>query len=126
MLVARLDRFPFAKQIAQIGAAIGREFTQKLLVAAASMPDARITQGLDELIASGLVTRRRSSLDPAYLFKHALVQEAAYGMLLREPRQALHAKIAKALESHFPAIVDNEPEVLAHHCAEGGLTEEAI
>ena len=126
MLGARLDRFPVAKQIAQIGAAIGREFAHKLLAAVASMPDARIAQGLDELIAAGLVTRRRNSSDPVYLFKHALIQEAAYSMLLREPRQTLHAKIAKALENTFPTVGDNEPEILAHHCAEGGLIEEAV
>ena len=126
MLVAPLDRFPVAKQIAQIGAAIGREFAHKLLAAVASLPDAQIAQGLDELIAAGLVTRRRNSSDPVYLFKHALIQEAAYSLLLREPRQTLHAKIAKALGNTFPTVGDNEPEILAHHCAEGGLTEEAV
>ena len=110
MLVAPLDRFPVAKQIAQIGAAIGREFAHKLLAAVASLPDAQIAQGLDELIAAGLVTRRRNSSDPVYLFKHALIQEAAYSLLLREPRQTLHAKIAKALGNTFPTVGDNEPE----------------
>jgi len=126
LLMARLDHLPMAKCVAQIGAVIGREFPQTLVAAAASMSEAQMSQGLDELVASGLATRRGAPTDAIYIFKHALVQDAIYGTLLREPRRALHTKIAGALEKLFPTAVDNEPEILAHHCLEGGLTEEAL
>ena len=124
-LMARLDRLPIAKRVAQIGAVIGREFPQTLITAAASMSQAEMSQGLDELVASGLAARRGATTDAVYSFKHALVQDAVYGTLLREPRRALHAEIAEALESQFPSIAESEPEVLARHCAEAGLIEKA-
>jgi predicted ATPase len=124
-LMARLDRLGFAKEVAQIGAALGREFSHPLLTAVARKPDAQMGTALDRLIASGLLFRQGSPPYATYLFKHALVQDAAYGTLLREPRRALHARIADTLESRFYEIAENQPELLARHCTEAGLIEKA-
>ena len=98
-LMARLDRLGPAKEVAQIGAAIGREFSHALLAAVARKPEAELQSALDRLIAAGLLFRQGVPPHATYLFKHALVQDAAYGTLLREPRRALHARIAETLES---------------------------
>ena len=100
-LMARLDRLGPAKEVAQLGAAIGREFSHALLAAAAGKPEAELGPALDRLIEAGLLFRQGVPPHATYLFKHALVQDAAYGTLLREPRRALHARIAEALESQF-------------------------
>src|SRR5215472_11855551 len=120
-LMARLDRLGSAKEVAQIGAAIGREFSHALLSAVMSRPEHELASSLDRLIHAGLLFRQGVPPHAAYLFKHALVQDAAYGTLLREPRRALHARIAGTLESQFAEITDNHPEVLAHHCSQAGL-----
>ena len=124
-LMARLDRLGSAKEVAQIGAAIGREFSHALLAAVARKPEAELGSALDRLIAAGLLFRQGVPPHATYLFKHALVQDAAYGTLLREPRRALHARIAETLESQFAEIAENQPELLAHHCTEAGLIEKA-
>jgi class 3 adenylate cyclase/predicted ATPase len=124
-LMARLDRLGSAKELAQIGATIGREFSYALLTAVARRPEAELAESLDRLVRSGLTSRQGSPPDATYVFKHALVQDAAYGTLLREPRRALHARIAEALESQFTEIAENQPELLARHCSEAGLTEKA-
>jgi class 3 adenylate cyclase/predicted ATPase len=124
-LMARLDRLGSAKEVAQIGAAIGREFSHALLAAVARKPKVEMGSALDRLIAAGLLFRQGAPLHATYLFKHALVQDAAYGTLLREPRRALHARIAEAIESQFAEIAENQPELLARHCAEAGLIEKA-
>ena len=124
-LMARLDRLGPAKEVAQIGAAIGREFSHALLAAVARKPEAELGSALDRLIAAGLLFRQGAPPHATYLFKHALVQDAAYGTLLREPRRALHARIAEALESQFAEIAENQPELLARHCTEAGLIEKA-
>jgi class 3 adenylate cyclase/predicted ATPase len=124
-LMARLDRLGSAKEVAQIGAAIGREFSHALLSAVRNKPEPELASALDRLIETGLVFRQGVSPHASYLFKHALVRDAAYGTLLREPRRALHARIAETLESRFPEIAENQPEVLARHCTEAGLTEKA-
>ncbi len=124
-LMARLDRLGPAKEIAQIGSAIGREFSHALLAAVARKPEAELDPALDRLILSGLLFRQGQPPDATYLFKHALVQEAAYGTLLREPRRALHARIAETLESQFTDIAEAQPELLARHCTEAGLIEKA-
>jgi predicted ATPase/class 3 adenylate cyclase len=124
-LMARLDRLGPAKEVAQIGAAIGREFSHALLAAVARQPEAELGSALDRLIAAGLLFRQGAPPHASYLFKHALVQDAAYGTLLREPRRALHARIAEALESQFAEIAENQPELLARHCTEAGLIEKA-
>ena len=123
--MARLDRLGPAKEIAQIGAAIGREFPYDLLRAVARIDDTALRDALDRLEAAELASRRGKPPKAAYTFKHALVQEAAYGTLLREPRGALHARIAETLETQFTEIAGNQPELLARHCTEAGLIEKA-
>ena len=125
-LMARLDRLGSAKDVAQIGAAIGREFSHALLAAVAGKPGADLGSALDRLIAAGLLFRQGVPPQATYLFKHALVQDAAYGTLLREARRGLHARIAEVLEGQFTDIATNQPELLARHCTEAGLTEKAV
>ena len=125
-LMARLDRFMPVKEIAQIGAAIGREFSYELITAVAPMPQAQLDDALAQLIESGLAFRRGTPPDAIYTFKHALVQDAAYDSLLKSRRQELHAKIARVIEQRFPSIKATEPEVLAHHLTAAGLAEAAI
>jgi class 3 adenylate cyclase/predicted ATPase len=124
-LMARLDRLGPAKEIAQIGAVIGREFSHALLAATVNKPLALLTSALDRLVQSGLLFRQGVPPHANYLFKHALVQDTAYGSLLREPRRALHALIADVLECQFADIAENQPELLARHCTEAGLIEKA-
>jgi predicted ATPase len=124
-LMARLDRLGAAKEVAQIGAAIGREFSDALLAAVVHKPDAELQPALDRLVAAGLLFRQGVPPHATYLFKHALVQDAAYGTMLREPRRALHARIAETLESQFAEIAENQPELLARHCTDAGLIEKA-
>ena len=124
-LMARLDRLGSAKEVAQIGAAIGREFSQALLAAVVRKQEAELQQALQRLVEAGLLFREGTPPEATYLFNHALVQDAAYGTLLREPRRALHARIAEALETQFTEIAENQPELLARHCAEAGLMEKA-
>jgi predicted ATPase len=124
-LMARLDRLGPAKEVAQIGAAIGREFSHALLAATVRKPEAQLLSALDRLIATGLLFRQGVTPHATYLFKHALVQDAAYGTLLREPRRALHARIAETLEVQFPEIAESKPELLARHCTEAGQIEKA-
>ena len=124
-LMARLDRLGPAKEVAQIGAAIGREFSHALLASVVRKPEAELGSALDRLIQAGLLFRQGVPPHASYLFKHALVQDAAYGTLLREPRRALHARIAETLESQFAETAESQPEMLAHHCTEAGLIEKA-
>jgi tetratricopeptide (TPR) repeat protein len=124
-LMARLDRLGPAKEVAQIGAAIGREFSHALLATVVRKPGAELEAAFERLIAAGLLFRQGVSPQATYLFKHALVQDAAYGTLLREPRRALHARIAETLESGFPDIAEKQPEVLARHCTEAEQIEKA-
>jgi class 3 adenylate cyclase/tetratricopeptide (TPR) repeat protein len=124
-LVARLDRLAPVKDVAQIGAAIGREFSHELIAAVASLPAADLDEALERLTASGLISRRGMPPDATYLFKHALVQDAAYTTLLKSRRRQLHASIAKVLVERFPAMAESLPEVVAHHFTEAGLASEA-
>jgi class 3 adenylate cyclase/predicted ATPase len=124
-LMARLDRLGQAKEVAQIGAAIGREFSHPLLAGVVRKPEAELGSALDRVIAAGLLSRQGVPPHATYLFKHALVQDAAYGTLLREPRRALHARIAETLENQFAEISESQPELLARHCTEAGLVEKA-
>ena len=124
-LMARLDRLGPAREVAQIGAAIGREFSHALLAAVALKDEKALQSALDALTSSGLLFQQGVTPNATYLFKHALVQDAAYGTLLREPRRALHARITKTLESQFAEIADNQPELLARHSTEAGLIEKA-
>jgi class 3 adenylate cyclase/predicted ATPase len=125
-LMARLDRLGAAKEVAQIGAAIAREFPYDLLHAVAGRGDGDLKAALDRLIGSGLVSARGTPPRSTYLFKHALVQDAAYGAMLRQTRRELHRRIANALESSFPEIVGSQPHVVAHHYNEAGSNEKAM
>ena len=125
-LMARLDRLGPAKEVAQIGAAMGREFSHALLTAVVRKSEEELGSALGRLTAAGLLFRQGVPPQATYLFKHALVQDAAYGTLLREPRRALHARIAETLESQFAEIAENQPEVLARHFTEAGMSETAI
>ena len=124
-LMARLDRLGPAKEVAQIGAAIGREFSHALLAAVVHKPEAELRAALDRLMAAGLLFRQGVPPYASYLFKHALVQDAAYGTLLREPRRALHSRIAETLESQFRETAESQPELLARHYGEAGQIERA-
>jgi class 3 adenylate cyclase len=124
-LLARLDRLAPVKETAQIGAAIGREFSHALLAAVADRPESELRTDLDQLVSSELVFRRGSPPEATYSFKHALVQDAAYGTLLKSKRQQLHARIAKVLEEQFPETAEAQPELLAYHCTQAGLVEKA-
>jgi TolB-like protein/class 3 adenylate cyclase/predicted ATPase len=125
-LLARLDRLTSVRHAAQIGAAIGRQFPYALLRAVSELPEDELQRSLARLVASELVFQRGTPPEAVYSFKHALVRDAAYGTLLRDARQQLHAQIAEALETHFPEITDNQPELLAQHYAEARLDEPAI
>jgi class 3 adenylate cyclase/predicted ATPase len=125
-LMARLDRLGPAKELAQIGASIGRRFSHAFLAAVARKLDVDLADALDRLVGAGLLFRQGATPSTTYYsFKHALVRDAAYGTLLREPRRALHAQIAETFETHFAEVVENQPELLAHHCTEAGQIEKA-
>jgi class 3 adenylate cyclase/predicted ATPase len=125
-LMARLDRLAPAREIAQIGAAIGREFPYVLLRAVAPLREEALRGALEQLVAAGLVFQRGSPPDALYIFKHVLVQDAAYDTLLRHTRHDLHGRIVAALEESFPEVVNQQPEILAQHCAQAGMIERAI
>jgi class 3 adenylate cyclase/predicted ATPase len=120
-LMARLDRLATVKELAQIGAVIGREFSHELLAAVADRPQEQLESGLDQLVASELVFRRGAPPDAAYSFKHALVKDVAYQSLLKSRRQQLHARVAQVFEARFPGVVETQPELLAYHLTEAGL-----
>ena len=115
LLIARLDRLGEAKHTAQVGSVFGREFSYGLLAAVMESPEAQVHANLDRLIQSELIFRKGVIPDATYTFKHALVQDAAYGTLLRRRRQQLHARIGEILEREFPELIETEPETLAHH-----------
>ena len=126
-LMARLDRLgPVVREVAQIGAAIGREFTYELLVPVARRSDAELRAALRALSEAGLVNPRGTPPRTTFLFKHALLRDATYGSLLRKPRQELHVRIAKVLEESFPETTEMQPEVIAHHYSQGGRSEDAV
>jgi class 3 adenylate cyclase/predicted ATPase/tRNA A37 threonylcarbamoyladenosine biosynthesis protein TsaE len=124
-LMARLDRLGSAKELAQIGAVIGREFSHALLAAVARKEEGTLEAALDRLRGAGLLFRQGAPPHATYLFKHGLVQDAAYSTLLRERRRALHARIAEVLETQFPEVAESRPELVARHCTEAGLVEKS-
>jgi class 3 adenylate cyclase/predicted ATPase len=125
LLSARLDRLGPAKEIAQIGAVIGREFSHELLAAVSTASEKGLADALEALTTSERVLRHGTGAEAVYVFKHALVQDAASASLLREHRRPLHARIAEELERLYPEAAETQPEVLAHHCTEAGLIERA-
>src|SRR5262245_39028751 len=125
-LMARLDRFVAVKEVAQIGAVIGREFSYRLLATLSPLEETALQEALSQLVGSELVFRRGTIPDATYSFKHAFIQDAAYRSLLKTKRQQVHAQVAKALRERFPDVTESQPEVLAHHLTEAGLTVVAI
>jgi class 3 adenylate cyclase/predicted ATPase len=125
-LMARLDRLASVRRVAQIGAAIGRHFPYVVLRAVSDLPEDELRTALARLVDSELVLKRGTPPDALYSFKHALVQDAAHGSLLRSTRQQLHAQIAQALEAHSPELMDSQPELFAQHYAEAGLVEKSV
>jgi class 3 adenylate cyclase/tetratricopeptide (TPR) repeat protein len=126
-LIARLDRLgPAAKDVAQAGSAIGREFGYELLAPVTDLSESQLREALDRLTHAGLLFARSTPPQSSYTFKHALVQDAAYGTLLRDRRQRLHSRIVAILEERSPEIVRAQPALLAQHCAEAGLAEQAV
>ena len=125
-LMARLDRLGSLRVVAQIGAAIGRQFPYGLLHAVSDLPEDELRAALARLVASELVVQRGTPPEAVCTFKHALVQDAAHGSLLRSTRQKLHARIAEALATHSPELMDSQPELFAQHYAEAGLVEKSV
>lgn len=125
-LVARLDRLGSVKGVAQIAAAIGREFSHELISAVASLSPADLDAALERLTVSGLISRHGTPPFATYTFRHALVQDAAYATMLKSERRQLHARIAKVLVEQFPVVTETLPEVVAHHFTEAELGSEAI
>ena len=125
-LLARLDRLAPAREVAQIGAALGRQFSHELISAVAPMPQQQVDDALSQLVSAELIFRRGTPPDAEYTFKHALVQDAAYSTLLRSRRQQIHARIVQVLEEQFPATSETGSALLAHHCTHAGFVEKAI
>jgi len=125
-LMARLDRLGPMRRVAQIGAAIGREFPYSLLRTVSAVSEDELQSSLARLVTSELVFQRGTPPDALYVFKHALLQDVAHSSLLRGARQQLHARIAEALEAQSPETMENQPELLAQHCAEAGLGQKSV
>ena len=126
LLVARLDRLGAARRIANVGATIGRRFSYDLLAEVMDAPEAELGQGLLELTRSGLVESHGLPPHSEYLFKHALIRDAAYELVLKRERETLHRQIATVLRERFSELQEKEPELLAHHLTESGAASEAI
>jgi len=125
-LMARLDRLPTIREIAQLGAVLGREFSYGMILAVSPLDETNLQNGLDQLVDIELLYVQGRRPQAKYIFKHALVQDAAYHSLLRRSRQQYHRQLAEALEASFPDMVKAHPELLAHHYTEAGLAESAI
>ena len=125
-LMARLDRLGEAKEVAQLGATLGREFNYELIRAVARLDETNLRQGLRQLVESGLIYQRGLPPHASYAFKHVLIQRAAYEALLRRRRQTYHKQAARVLREQFPDVSEAQPELLAYHCTEGGLNSEAV
>ena len=125
-LMARLDRLATVKEVAQLGATLGRTFAYELLQAVSPLDEATLQQGLRQLVEAELVYQRGVPPQATYMFKHALIQEAAYQSLLRSTRQQYHQRIAQVLEARFPALVETQPELVAQHYTAAGCTEQAV
>jgi class 3 adenylate cyclase/predicted ATPase len=124
-LLARLDRLISVRQVAQVGAALGRQFSHELLHAVVETPERQLNDALEQLVRAQLLFQRGTPPNAQYTFKHALVQDVAYATLLRDNRQKLHARIARVYETRFPEVVRAQPELVAHHFTEAGLSDVA-
>ena len=125
-LMARLDRLANAKEIAQLGAALGREFAYDLIRAVSPVDEPALRQALGKLVDAGLLYQRGLPPQSRYVFKHALIQDAAYESLLKTTRQQYHRQIATALEAKRDDAMSTPSELLAHHYTEAGLLEQAL
>src|SRR5206468_4125858 len=125
-LMARLDRLSTVREIAQLGATIGREFSYELLQAVSPLDEETLQHGLKQLVEAELVYQRGLVPQAHYLFKHALIQDTAYQSVLKSTRQQYHRQIAQVLADRFPETTETQPELLAHHYTEAGLREQAI
>src|SRR5262249_40106498 len=125
-LMARLDRLAPVKAVAQLGAVLGRTFAYEVLQAVTSLDEASLQQALAQLVEAELLYQRGVPPQATYLFKHALIQEAAYQSLLRSTRQQCHQRIAQVLEARFPALVETQPELVAQHYTAAGCAEQAM
>jgi len=124
--MARLDRQGLSKQVAQLGATLGREFSYGVLQAVSSLDEATLQQGLEQLVRVEILYQRGLPPQAQYCFKHVLMQEAAYQSLLRRTRRQYHCQIAQVLEERFPELCEEQPELLAHHTTEAGLNARAV
>jgi class 3 adenylate cyclase/predicted ATPase len=125
-LMARLDRLDGAKEVAQLGATLGREFSYALIRAVSPLAEEALLQGLRRLVDSELIHQKDLPPQGSYAFKHVLIQNAAYQSLLRRKRQGYHRSTARVLREQFPEVAEANPELLAYHCTEAGLTEQAV
>jgi len=125
-LMARLDRLSSAREVAQVCAVLGREFSYELIHAVAQMDDATLQGALRQLTAAELIHQRGRPPRARYVFKHALIQEIAYESLLESTQQQHHQRIAQVLAERFSDVVESQPELLAYHYTAAGLTEQAI
>ncbi len=125
-LMARLDRLAPVRELAQVGAVLGREFSYELLQAISPGDEARLQQGLRQLVEAELISQSGLPPQATYVFKHALLQDTAYQSLLKSRRQQLHLTIGQVLEARFPETAEAQPELVAHHYTEAGLTEQAV
>ena len=125
-LMARLDQLNTAKEMAQLGAVLGREFSYEMIQIISSPARDTLDAGLAQLVESELLYQRGRPPQSTYIFKHALVQDAAYQSLLKRTRQRIHEQVVAALELHFPEFVETQPELLAHHAMEAGMSEKAM
>ena len=125
-LEARLDRSPAVREVAQVGAAIGREFQYDLLAHVVTLTTVELDAALDELAGSGLIFVRGAPPEAGYTFKHALIQDTAYDSMVRGTRHQYHRRIAQTMEERFPEILAAQPELLARHYTEAGLPKQAI
>src|SRR5947207_1420361 len=124
--MARLDRLAAVKSLAQLGATLGRDFSYELLQAASPLDEETLRQGLQQLVEAEFLYQQGLPPQARYLFKHALIQDAAYQSLLKSTRQQYHQRIAQVLEARFPEICETQPELLAHHYTEAGLMAQAL
>jgi predicted ATPase len=125
-LMARLDRLPMVREVAQLGAVLGREFAYEMMRALAAVEESALQERLSQLVGAELLYQRGRPPRARYMFKHALIQDAAYGSLLKRTRQQYHQQIAQMLEAEFPETVEAEPELVAHHYTEAGFNEQAV
>jgi class 3 adenylate cyclase/predicted ATPase len=125
-LMARLDRLPQVRELAQLGSVLGREFAYEMISGLSTLGDTLLQEGLSQLVDTELLYQRGRPPRARYVFKHALVQDAAYGSLLRRTRQQTHLQVAELLEKRFPETVETHPELMAHHLGEAGQAERAV